>query len=332
MADRIVIVDIWRGRERVSTAEILQMAGRCARQPNQIGHVDIIINEDDVQTLKDEMQDADHLRVDSVLYDAETLAFHLVSEISSGEIRTLSEAKRWYGKSFAAFTGFSCEVEQAVDLLSEEWETITRRGDFLFPTDLAHIASRFYFHPADIYYWRENFFELFESELQKNDPAIAWALSNVARERKRGNLYGCWELIEEYKDQVSSLGLDCSKTIAGGLVWWSLLGGPSTSKLSSQKKEAKEDFGRIYGALLKINECSGWDKRKFFEDLRVRIAYKIPDELVNLCKLEGIGKSVAFELYNLGVENAEGIRENWDAIETFGTDELIEKLRHLSYG
>jgi len=332
MSDRIIIVGIRRGSEKVPISEIVQMQGRCARTPGAIGYVDILVGEDDLEELKCGLADIDNLYVNSMMSDSETLAFHLVAEISLGRVSTLREAEEWYKKSFAHHVRLPVDLSEVMELLVNEWDAVIKRGPLFLPTQFAHLATRYYYHPADIFDWKENFIELFSSGRKNNDVALSWALSHVCFDKTRYNVYGSWEAIDEYKSQTASLGLDCTGSVAGGLIWWSILGGPPVGRLRSMVKTVREDFGRLSKVLMELNGICGWNQQKFFEDLKVRVTYRVTEDLVELCKIQGINKTLAAELYNFGVRTLDDVEDKWVQIETYGSSHLVRVLRGLVNG
>jgi helicase len=50
-----------------------------------------------------------------------------------------------------------------------------------------------------------------------------------------------------------------------------------------------------------------WKKSGFFKTLEGRIAYGVPAHLIDLCKIENIGKVRANKLYDAGVKTAKDI-------------------------
>jgi replicative superfamily II helicase len=331
MADKIIIVGTRRGGEKIPVSELVQMKGRCARTPNATGYVEIVVHEDDVEELIEDLQNTEKLRADSVLCNDDTIGFHLVAEICRGGVKTVQGAKKWFERSFAHFTQVEASVDNAIENLCL-LEMIVRKGDFLIPFEMGHIATDLYFSPEDVYMWQDNFTQIFEREVEEDDFAVIWAISNVPRERKRRNASGCWEYVEHYKDQLMIHNLEADGTLVAGVVWWSVIGGPSISKLASERREVGDDFGRVYNALIRLNNISGWNKEDFFEKLKTRAKYRVPAELSALCSMDGIGKTMAAELHNLGIEHPDEIAERWTYIEINGSDSLLEKMRDIGYG
>ena len=99
-----------------------------------------------------------------------------------------------------------------------------------------------------------------------------------------------------------------------------MFGGPSVGSLNSLAVEKKRDFGRLCKALLEIDKIKQWEMADFIQDLIIRVEYGIPPELIFLCRLEGIGKTHAARLYNMGVREVSDITVMADQIE--GTEDI----------
>lgn len=321
MADRIIIVDIYRGKTKVPISELVQMKGRCARKHGNVGYADFIVCEDDIEELKSDLLDNNNLKVDSVLNN--NLEFHLVSEIYNGLIKNISDIEKWYCRSFSNYLKKNTDIKKSIDNLLE-WNCIVKRGSFIFPTNLAEIAAKLYFHPYDIYMWSNNFKEIFCNNYDDKDYAIAWALANVLKTRVNFDLGSCSEIVEEYKSYLRYCGLDYEGNIATGLCWMCLLGvyNIKSSKLSCIT--LKEDFGRIYKALLMLNKICGMKKDDFFDELYIRIQNKIQKNLISLFKIDGMKKIFALELYNVyGVLNYDDLMDKFDEIKKYGSKTLV---------
>jgi len=327
MADRVIIVGFHRGGTKVPITEMMQMQGRCARKAGQCGVVDIIVGESEVEEVEAAMKDAEELAVASTLDCSDEIVFHLVSEIANRNVTTIQDVKSWHERSFAAFSGSEIDLDEVLTILIES-EAVVKRGNFLFPTEIGRIASGFYFHPVDVFRWRQNFREVLPQE-SESAFCLAWAIATVPHQKVY--IGGYSHYVEEYTSQVLSMGLDPKGATALGIVWWSLLGGPSLGKCAETVRNVKEDAPRVIAALQAIGKADGWD-RSLFERLAVRMKYRISEELVKLCSLDGITKAMAQELYSLGIQNPEDILTEWAAIEAAGTDELIIALQEKGYG
>jgi replicative superfamily II helicase len=330
MADRIVIAGTKRAGSRISAIELTQMAGRTGRsQYGPPGIVDLVVEESEIGDIENRLSDDDGFQIRSALSDEKRAGFHLIAEISSKRVTNISEAKKWYGRSFSSFSGDGLDIVAVIRNL-ESVGAIGLSGYKIFCTNIGRIASSYYFSSEDIAGWKENFDMLFDGSLYRNDVAVAWALSNVPGDEATLYLgkYRCF--LDEYLDQIASFGLNHDKgSRVGGLIWWSILGGPSSSLFKVHVKAIRQDFGRIKNALLEINKVAGWNQSEFLDDLEFQVQRGIPNHLISLCRLKGIGKNYAYELYNMGIENVEQISERFSDIEFLEDDGLLSAIEGL---
>ena len=251
-----------------------------------------------------------------------------LSDIYNGFISTVSELQEWYGRSFLSFCKHDVNLNAAIKVLVE-LEAIVVQGYKMATTKLGDIAAQLYFHPADIYAWKENFTEIFDRGLEQDVVAVCWALSHVPSEHMRLDFSKYWHYVDEFKDLTGAIDLDVEGTIGAGLLWWSILGGPSLGRFGNLIRERQEDFGRIHKALKILDDFKGWNQSEFIDDLLIRVRNRIPECLVNLCKLKGIGKSLAYELYNMGIQDIDDMQNQAEMIKIMGSPQLIQAMRGL---
>jgi len=329
MADRVIIVGTKRAGNRISPVELMQMAGRAGRSEfSSIGYVDMIVELSEIDTIEERLNDSDNFIISSML-NYNRVGFHLMGEIANGRIRNIKQAKNWYERSFDCFCGGDVLIEKVINML-KELECVLVFSNRLKPTKLGEISSKYYFSPEDVFGWKSNFNMIYNMDLLNNDVAMAWALSSVPGQSIEAYLGKKKFLLDEYIDQVSSVGLDCDgEQSMSGLMWWSVLGGPSVGSLSYYKKIVKADFERLGNALIEIDQAEQWGIKNFFESLKMQVYYGIPSYLVSLCRLKGICKSYAYELYNIGIENEQQLRDRYSEIEFLENDGLKSVVRDL---
>ena len=174
---------------------------------------------------------------------------------------------------------------------------------------------------------KKKFTEIFNKGLENDDIAITWALSNVPCYKGRyKEIIKSKEILFGYKDMVDGYGFS-SISLTSGLAWWGVIGGERVSELKMERYEMKEDYKRINEALNGLNEICGWQMGDFFNSLAIRVEYGVLNFLVNLCKISGIGKTHAFELYNMNIENLEDIKNNILKIEELENERLKDVVR-----
>ena len=105
------------------------------------------------------------------------------------------------------------------------------------------------------------------------------------------------------------------------------MGGYKIQALSYVSYELKKDYGRILNALKVMNDKYEWDKAEFIDDLRIRIEYGIPLKLVDLCKVEGIGKKFAEQLYGIGIRNRYDFKNRLSDIQEIGNERLTNVVK-----
>jgi len=332
VADTVIVVGVRRARERVPASELRQMVGRAGRRHDGgTSQAIILVEEDDEEEVRTEMSDDGSLTVTSMMGDVDTLAFHILPEVCSGTFTEVEHAEKWYSRSFSAFQKGKLDFAKAFKKL-EEFGSIKWDGGYA-PTEMGSIASRLYFHPADVKAWHENFTQMFRMGVENDDVAIAWALGNVPVTRYSGDFGNHWGVIDECRARIPP-GLDVNKGCIQTIVlWWNVLGGLPVGKMKNQALALRLDSGRICRALGELGaKVSKWNMGDFFESLEFRAKRGIPSHLAGLCFLKGITKSRALWLYNRGVRDEQGIK---DLLEETGDeidDDFMSALRAIANG
>ena len=239
------------------------------------------------------------------------LAFHLVSEIHHGDIKTIDDVHSWYNRSLAYFQNKELEdtvVDKTIDLLKKCGAVWEEEG-VLTTRPIGKISSMFYFSPfdtSDLYF---NFKEVFDDSLESNDYAVAVALANVD-----GHKFNIMSKAE--KDEMSVFATKVRAMFAGKLLtdsvlkaaycYYNLLNGTPTQSLSSFQRNMQFDFNRISQVLQALDKLAGhWKKISYFKNLEGRILNGVPAYLVDLCQIPNIAKVRANKLYNAGIKTAD---------------------------
>ena len=333
MADRVIVVGATRGRKRVPVAEIKQMVGRAGRRHSEEAcRATIVVSEEHVADVESEMASSESFVVSSTLGDAETLAFHVLPEIVSGDVIDVKSAEKWYSRSLAKFQGLESDFDSAFKLL-EAFGSIEREKQLVRPTRAGSIASKLYLHPADLRAWQDNFTIIFDLGIEDNDLAIAWAMGTVPIMRMRGDFGSHWPVVEKCKGNMP-LGLQMEPgTVITVTLWWYVLGGPSVGKMRNQAMMLYRDAGRVCRALAWIDmDVAKWDMQEFFEELETRCMKRIPSELMGLCKLPKITKGRARFLHDMGIIDADDIRRSIDDLEGEIDDNFYKALKDIADG
>jgi hypothetical protein len=321
MADRVIIVGASRRGEQIPIGELSQMGGRAGRgYESGRCRVDIIVEESDAEYVENGLGLKAELKVASVLGDRDLLAFHLVSEISRGEVVDLASAEQWHQRSFHAFSGGKVNWDKLFKNL-QSLGAIQYVGYRVEATPIGEIASSFYSHPADVKAWQDNFSMVFKLGLENDDVAVAWALGGVDFYRHSGDFGKHREVLEEYQNQLPA-GLELRDgCLMVSVLWWNVLGGPSVGKMRSQAIELKNDFGRIHRVLTALDgKLAKWNQTKFFDELLARSRRAIPANLAELFKVPGMTKGKAMALNEMGITTPQELQR---ALLTSDLEEIL---------
>jgi len=292
------------------------MAGRAGRiHGGPSAQVEVIVQSDDEEYAREAIGGDVNLEAISVIGDIETMSFHILPEICAGNITDINTAETWYQRSFHAFSGGRQDFHAVFSYL-RGMEAITWRSG-VKPTLLGHLASSFYFHPADVLAWRDNFDQIFKQGLEDDDVAAAWALGNVPMRHFQGTFGNHWEIVDEFMSCLPSDLEVRDGCLVSSVLWWNVIGGPSVGPMRNCVLQIRKDSPRVFALLKRIDrEVAGWSKDKYFDEKQFQSSRGIPLELLELCLLPGVGKSMAYCLYNVD------IRSRSDVISEAGLNDL----------
>lgn len=333
MADRVIVVGAKRARQAVPISEIKQMVGRGGRKHNgEVCHATVIVEEDVAGDVEQGMDDSESFVVKSSMAESDSLAFHLLPEICNERVSCTKTATEWFNRSFGAFQNQTPEVSKAFTIL-EAVEAVGWDGPKLRATPLGKIASRLYFHPGDVWAWRDNFNTVFEQGLEDDDAALAWALGTVPHTRMAGDFgQNHWPVVEACRNEIPNTLLKAEGTIVTVTLWRYVIGGPPVGKMRNQALALRGDCERICQALKDLDGVKHWGKEDFFTELAWRCRRGIPHHLVELCKLPGISKGRAVFLHDLGMTDRSRIETGYDNLEGEVDEHFWKALRNIAHG
>jgi replicative superfamily II helicase len=305
-ARRVVILGIDRGLQPVKTYDIDQMAGRAGRLGlDTRGDVHILVPESSKDEVirylkKKEIIKSQLLENEGGHY--KTLAFHVVSEIHRGHIKTKEGFHEWFSKSLAHYQdhGFDDQViDQTIDLLQKCKCVTTLDGEYQV-TALGTVASMFYYSPFDTADLKVNFGMLFHEHKDKDDYAIAMALGNLDSYR-----FGIVNKAEKaemaiFQQHIESMYGSKFKEpcIKAGFAYFNLLRGVNNKVFNSLQTNLRTDLGRTMEVVGAIDSMSAkWGMANYFKDLRLRLTYGVERHLLELCQIPNVGKVRAEKLY-----------------------------------
>lgn len=310
---RVIITGVHRGTTEVETYDIFQMAGRAGRPGfDPRGDVHILLPDsnpdhhiDRLSSPKDiESQLLSHSgSIDNPSY--KTLAFHIVSEMHHGSIKTKDDMHYWYEKSLAHFQYQDLDdsiADQTLELLVRVGAVKETDGKYEVTT-IGKVSSMLYYSPFDVADLRRNFRFIFTNNLQGDDLALSLALGNVDSIRTGF-------VTRAEKDEMADFAAKVYKDFGGGYTeasikgaysYHCLLRGHNPGPFAAMARGLQMDYERLSTVLNMLDSMAAkWNKKDFFRDLELRVAYGVRPELVDLCKIPNIGRVRAERLYSAG--------------------------------
>jgi len=316
-ARRVIILGVKRGVDEVESHEIIQMCGRSGRYGiDPMGDAYILVPESQVNLYKQKLNKPN--RIESQLLEKsgenyKTLAFHLVSEIYFGGIETTDDVRKWFKRSLAYFQNkvFDDSVVDSTLELLRKCGAIGLDDDKWNARTIGKVSSMFYMSPFDVSDLYFNFKSLFNSGKENDDHIISLALGNIDSQR-------CNIVNKAEKDEMSLYANQArlkftGKFLADGVIkagycYYSLLNGTNSQALASFQRNLQFDFNRLSQILMALDSMGGsWNRSGWLKTLEGRIAYGVPVHLINLCRIDNIGKVRANKLYDAGIKNAKDI-------------------------
>ena len=326
-ARRVVILGVHRGLSEVETYDIWQMAGRAGR-PGYDPRGDVYILLPDAKEEKHRDRLRNPQRIESKLLESDngehfkTLAFHLVSEIHHGRIKTKDDVHEWYNRTLAHFQTNGLDdsiVDKTLDLLVQKAAIKLENGIYKV-TSVGMISRMFYYSPFDVADLRRNFMTLFKTNREDNDLFVSIALGNV--DSIRGGIISKAERadMEAYQNRIwREFGKEAflETAIKGGFAYYVAMTGGNPGAMGALMRNIQWDFPRLIQVLdgLDTFGCK-WDKGPFFKDLQSRVLYGVKSELVPFVKLPDIGKVRAERMWNVGFRNLNDIVSQPDLLRT----------------
>lgn len=326
-ARRVIIAGVHRGVSEVDTYDIFQMAGRAGRPGyDPRGDVYILLPKnksdyhiDRLSTPQDIVsQLLTHVgNADNPHY--KTLAFHLVSEIHHGDIKNIDDIHDWYKRSLAYFQSLDLDdsiVDRTLELLIQ-CGAVKEVDGIYEVTLIGKISSMFYYSPFDVADLRRNFRILFGNNLENNDMSLSYALGNIDSIRMGFVTKSEKEEMEDYATSINKfIGNTLESSIKGGYAYFCLLNGYDLGPFNSLGRGLQLDFERTASVLNALDAMGcKWNKKEFFRNLSMRIAYGVRKELVEFCKIPNIGRVRAEKLYAAGFRKAEELISNFDKVK-----------------
>lgn len=323
----VIVVGIHRGIQEVESLDIKQMVGRSGRVGlDPKGDAYVLLPQTKFTRYKSWCQNIPPIT--STMNDQDILAFHIVSEISEGEVYNIETLMDWYNRSLAAFQSNFLDRVNAEELMTklEKMKIVEKQGDKYKITKLGKVASYLYYSPYAIAGWYFNFNKIF-SDNRLDDHSIAWALSNISDNNENFAGRDMQTTIQGFVTSCRNRNLVISEgcAVVGVLFHACLTFNEEIQEF--QKRTVKFDIERTCTALDMIDKMySHWNRSDFWKKLQMRIQYEVTEEQTELCSLKGIGSVRVRQLFNEGVGTINDFkRKAMIAKDVLGVD-LYEKI------
>jgi helicase len=328
-ARRVVIAGVHRGKEEVTAIELLQMAGRAGRMGlDARGDVHYLVPLNRVKKWQHRIENPGD--VSSQMRSPRILKFHIISEIANGFANTVPELHRWYLRTLAHAQVRETEaaaqerIMDAVVMLLQDGAVKLADDGTLTATELGVCANGFYLDPSLLADLVRNFGRVFQSE-NPDDPTIAWGLSATRAydEGWVGNAARVY--VDAFMDQLGCYSMSYAQGRYGACHWAMLQGSREVGPLISIYQQLHMDTDRIVSALAYLDgRYANWDKAAFWKSLGVRLRYGVPEDLVSLCGIRGVGRAFALKLWDAGIKNEGDFYTNPEAAkEVLGSNVYV---------
>lgn len=339
-ARNVVIVGVHRGLQAVDQLDIIQMSGRAGRYGlDDEGHVYLIIPEDTAEGWKEIFKCP--RPVTSVLNDHHTLAFHVLAEIQNRGITDAQSMLAWYERSLAYRQGMIFSIEDAEGLMKDliKLEMIVERTGYCALTGLGRVSAWLYYSPYDVASWYRNLNKLFRnSDKEESVPAVtlddltlAWALTDIP-----SNDWGyvpsdvrneCADFVWQLKNRGVT---QVSNAVYFSLAAYACLMGVKEPEgaVRAAIRQIKFDIKRVAQALQLIDRYyARWDREKYLGILSTRIIYGVPEDMVTLVEIPGIGGVKARKMWDVGIRSVEDAATRVDLLKKIFSPREISQVR-----
>ncbi|MCK9458447.1 MAG: DEAD/DEAH box helicase [Proteobacteria bacterium] len=355
-ARRVIIVGVHRGLDEVQPYDIWQMAGRSGRPGyDDRGDCYILLPSEHSECQYHMNRLTKNYKVVSRLLDYvgtptdphyKTLAFHLVSEIHHGGIKTKDDVTLWYKRSLANFQTHGLDekiIESTLNLLLKFGAIKEVDGEYKC-TSIGMVSSMFYYSPFDVADLRSNFNTLFATNAEDNDIAMAVALGNVDSirmgivSRAEKDEMAVW--MNKAKIAEKIFGKQFQDTVwKGAYCYFCLMNGLPLGVFTGTARNLQFDFPRLSTVIQMIDQMSGkWGKQGCLNALQKRMQYGVAAHLVPFCELNNVGKVRAEKLWQAGFRNYNDVSRDVDRVQAIlkmsraNIESICNQARLMSMG
>lgn len=333
-ARRVIVAGIHRASEEVSPVDIKQMVGRAGRVGlDPEGDAYILIPQSR-WNLYYGYADFIPPIVSRFLFDKKELAFHIIARITEG-VNTLEGLKTWYKRTLAyrqnppgiISTTPDRILDDAVRYL-EQYEAIKITPDGkITSTHIGLIASYLYYPPEFIFKLRNNLLEV-NGMSEAGDREMAWALGSSFEP-----MFCSKEVQTAVEHYLDESGISRLFTFVYGTevyiatIHMFLKGYSIPMLLGSVARLIQSDSERLVAAMEMVSQRYGFRNiLSCISALGLRLKYGVPEEMLNLVKIEGIGPARAKKLFESGLKNSDDILNHQDKVRQIFTPKVADLI------
>lgn len=313
----VIIAGAHRGIEEVSELDIIQMCGRSGRMGiDTEGDAIILLPETQSDYLRNKIENPGDII--SQINNPLIAGFHIIGEVVNKSVQTREDVYKWYGRTLASRQDMNISkeyVDKLVDYLINN-NAIREIDGRLVETELGKACTYFYLRPDMLKDLMENWSKIFEMGIEGNDFVLTRALSRLRLYDEMIVSKADKGYIESYhkasKAMESSFGGSTEGQSKVGMAYLNMIKGIKGVEVKDGKKlmnplvslqrGLQNDIERIFQAMMYIDaKYTKWGKGTYWNGMAIRIKYGVGPELVDLCRLEGIGGGYAKKLYDAGI-------------------------------
>ena len=304
-ARRVIVAGVHRGLQPVENYDIQQMVGRAGRPKyDPRGDAYVLVPESEKSIWIPHLKTKSPIKSTLLNYVGtdsnphyKTLAFHIVSEINQGNVKTKEAFKEWSKYSLAHFQDHDFNdavIEKTLGMLEKcKAIYIDANGEYKCSV-IGKVASMFYYSPFDVSDLRNNFKKLFEDKMEDNDFAISQALANIDSYKFAICNKQEKEAIVQYKikmDQIYGKDNILLPVCKYGCTYYNMMKGKrDVPVLQALVGTLLFDFDRTLQVINSLDTMSSnWNKSSFFKNLGLRVRYGVEADLVELCQIPNVG-------------------------------------------
>jgi helicase len=323
-ARRVIILGVHRGLSEVENYDLLQMQGRAGRPKyDPRGDAYVLLPSKDKDRQKERVSKCSPITsrlLDLTGKSYKSLAFHLVSEIHHGDIKTKDDIINWYKRSLGYFQTQDLDKDVLENTVKNllVCGAIKEEEGFYKATVVGKIASMFYYNPFDVADLRRNFSILFDTAQKDSDMAVSISLGNIDSTKMGIVSKADREEMENYAYKVKKLFGDklSEHVVKSGYAYYGLLNSLDLGTMVGFARNLQFDFQRMTAVLKAIDSMScKWNEGNWFDDLQLRVSYGVKQEFVPLCRIPNIGKVRAEKLYFAGITTPQDVANSFEKVQ-----------------